>query len=938
MCFLLALAGAAALQSVAAVIPRTVTEAADPVRRTRSAGRTWLFSERQPYLPMYNFIPEKYIDRPLFTDVSLRRVADSEIAAFYRDIDILKWSGFDGFGSIAYPNIYRRQLAELAKKPVADYVQFPILYNFPRDPSADACRTMKEMILAAAASPVTMKLDGRPLIWWWGNYLENTYGTWRYLRTDPEIPPFVFLPSPPQRGKDEPAEAYAERLRARLRETDGFKLELARRGPLFDRHEHGLTVTHHPYFATNTLPIFVKVFEEPEFRGRKYLGANLEQAYINQLNGNVTSQNGTDMLRVFLDEAMLFSPDFLVGFEWNEANENTSFQPTASGAGAVARVCAYYKAMLNGGRLSPRPGDDVSIPNLVVSTRRSLISGEKYHVEFLYVPDGVEVKPFRARVVVKDDAGAVRAECPWETLPVAKLTAFDYRMDGDGFDGANAVYPVVEVEKDGVVTTYAGFDSAKINPTWCIDYLYTRTPLRELIRSPKADLAVKAAADGVYEFRASFACDEELASVEIMEGNAEKVAADRENRFDRAKYVFFKGSFNHFRTMKCGEATFDVEGSRDWYVADTGMPWPCFTVIDRAAKTGPRRVKFNPGGSLVPFILAVGVEDVDKARFVVSMPPYDGQPPVSIAELVRRGRYSAVWKNDNLVLDLERCYILPDYAVPLNAKSASIAAKLPAISAHPVFHLRAIAKSGHVWRSEPVVPAGGEPEPDLVYDFGSDAYGSWIPITKGDRRWWARLGCGWGGGEPMWWEAQWKKDRLPAAFRSAFPERVTDEGRPALSFDGSGQYIVFPRETIPCETEYALLFEMKPATADNQTLIRMMSQTDSETTLRLLVKDGELFLSHFGFCMAPCHFTTGLKVRPGEWQTVRIVRRASGFDVFLDDQRKHIDYSRWGLRAQSVIFGSNIQPGSGTPPGLKAFSGLLRSFRVQHRRRSQKGK
>ena len=82
-----------------------------------------------------------------------------------------------------------------------------------------------------------------------------------------------------------------------------------------------------------SLPLLVKLFEEPEFRGKKYLGANLEQAYVNQLNGSVTSPNGTEMLRVFLDTAVRCCPDFLVGFEWNEGNENTAFQPTVSGAG-----------------------------------------------------------------------------------------------------------------------------------------------------------------------------------------------------------------------------------------------------------------------------------------------------------------------------------------------------------------------------------------------------------------------------------------------------------------------------------------------------------------------------------------------------------------------------------------------------------------------------
>lgn len=106
-------AGIAALAAVPALglteVARQVTESMDPVTRTRTAGRTWLFSERQPYLPMYNYIPQKYIDRPLFTDVTLRDRPNSEIAAYFREIEIARWSGFDGncFNGLEMKGVYR---------------------------------------------------------------------------------------------------------------------------------------------------------------------------------------------------------------------------------------------------------------------------------------------------------------------------------------------------------------------------------------------------------------------------------------------------------------------------------------------------------------------------------------------------------------------------------------------------------------------------------------------------------------------------------------------------------------------------------------------------------------------------------------------------------------------------------------------------------------
>ena len=927
-------------------VTRTVSEAEDVGPRIRRLERSWLFSERQPYMPLYNFIPQKYIDRPLFTDISLRREPDSMKAGFMRDIEVLKWSGFDGFGSIAYTPIYHRQLGYFEKDPVESYVQFPILWNFYQPLKRDSSHyeELKRMIVAAAKSKQTMKIDGRPMVWMWGSASDRHHQGMKLLKEDPEIPPFVcfvmdpfldayveFTEKTPGKLSRAAVDAYRAKCEELLSWADGFKVRVCERLGVHEG-EHGRYAFIDPLYRDYLCPVLREIFDRPE-NAKKYIGVELEQAYVNHLNGPTLSQCGTATLRNFWDGAMMLNPDVLVGFEWNEANENTSFQPTASGAGAVARVCAYYKAMLNGGRLSPRPGDDVSIPNLVVSTRRSLISGERYHVEFLYVPDGVEVGPFRARVVVRDDAGAVRAECPWESLPVAKLTAFDYRMDGDGFAGANALYPVVEVEKDGVVTTYAGFDSAKINPTWCVDYLYTRTPLRELIRSPKADLAVKAAADGVYEFRASFACDEELASVEIMEGNAEKVVADRENRFDRTKYDIFRGTFTHKDPLELKSAVFDVEGSDAWILSDTGMPWPVFHLKDTKPAAGPRKVDINGGGAVEPFLFAVPKGDVGRAKFRMWLPSHAEQEPVSLAELKRKGRILLSWPKTNVHLELERLDMTPDYAVPLNAKSASIEAKLPAVSAHPVFHLRAIAKSGHVWRSEPVVPVKGLEKVDLDYDFADDSYGAFLPVRQGERYWWGRLGGGWDAAGQMWWEAVrgWQKDRLTKDCASVFPKRVKEDGSAALSFDGRGQYVIFPRETFPCDREFAVEFSMKALSATNQVLLRVVDGAGDEQNVRLLVEDGALRITHFGRTYGVMHdYRTDLKIRPGKWQTVRLVRGKGRLELSLDGEKRGYECQFPARNVQSVIFGANVHNGVGMKGEYRPFCGFLRSFHVVH--------
>ena len=926
-------------------IERKVTESADVGPRIRRLDRSWLFSERQPSIPLWNFIPQKYIDRPLFTDISLRKTPDMWKAGFYREVEILKWSGFDGFGSIAYTGLYHQQLAYLVQEPVKDYVQFPILWNFYKkglERTDGHYQELKKMIVAADQSAATMKIDGKPLVWMWGNANDQHHSSIKLLKTDPEIPPFVcfvmdpFLPAyleyNDEKSPGKVSQKTLDRYRADVEElltwADGLKVRVCER---IGTHpgEHGRSVFADPLCRNHLFPILREIMDRPE-NAKKYIGVELEQAYINQLNGPCLGQFGTETLRTFWNEALLLNPDILVGFEWNEANENTSFQPTASGAGTVARVSAYYKQLLNGGTFSPRPGDDVTIPNLVVSTRRSLRADERYHVEMLYVPDGTDMK-CRARVLVRDQDGRTLAACPWETLPCRKLTAFDYRMDGAAFGGVNAVYPVVEVEKDGVTTVYEGFDSAKVNPSWCIDYLYARQPLRELIRGPKCDFKVTKT-DGGYAFKADFSCDEELSALEVMEDNYEKLAANPESCLDRAKYEIFRGTFSHMKPLKIKEVTFDVEGSDAWQLLETGTQWNNFFVKEKGPSKGPKTAKASFSGGLSTFLVAVPKEDLARARFKVSVPTLEDQPLLSLAKLKDIGRYLFAWKEKNVTLELESLDMIPDYGLPPNANHASISAVLPSSAKHPVFHVRATAKSGRVWRSKPVVPVKGFEYLDLDYDLADETHGAFLPVPGGDMRFWGRLGGGWEGGEPIWWEAQgWQPTMLTKDFKSVFPERVVEDGRKALSFDGRGQYLVFPRETIPCDGEYSVRFEMKALSSTNQVLMRLIVQPREEQNVRLLIRDGELYLSHFGPAHGVAdHFATGLKVKVGEWQTVKIVRAKDKLRISLDGEERAYDYHFGSVSVQSLIFGGNCFNGLEMKGVYRPYCGFLRSFRVTH--------
>ena len=944
---------------------RTVGEANDPVERPRRAGKTYFFAERQLYTPAMNF-QHRYIDRPLFTDSTLRKKPGGAMkAGFYRDMEILRWSGFDGFGSIAYSGVYHEQLGWLKKDPPPDgYSQFPVLWNFYRKPDrADPhYATLKKMIQAAAKSPYAARLDGRPLVWLWGNALDKQCDWLKLLKSDPEIPPFACFPIAPfypmygsfNSSKHpgvctpEACERYKRELAEMLSWADGVQLWLCERYLTWNG-DHGRHILKTDLCRKYLFPLTLEVMSRPEFKD-KYLGAFIEQAYINHKNGPVSDQYGTEMLRTFLDEAMLQNPDILVAFEWNEANENTSFQPTVTSAGAVARVIGYYRSKINREQLKPRPGDDVSVPNLVLSTRQTMRVGEAYHAELLYVPDGTAPAPFQARVVLRDATGRKLRELPWEKLPTAKLTAFSYRLPGEDFASELAVTPEIEVKTGEDVRVYRGFDSTRFEPAVCINYLYCRQPLREIIAPAEESFSVKPLGGGRYAVKGSFASGEELSSLEVMENTHEVASAENGELFNRERDHNFVVSFMAIRSFGNREVLVEIPGVDGWKLRRAEVPYDPVRVADEG---NPRKVKLNITAKRT-MLLSVPKDACRKAKVRISVSKMDVVKEVSLADVLERGVYASTWPG-NLRLEVERMDKLGDYPAPLGTRSAETEVVLDAISLNPVYQLRAISKSGRVWRSRPIVPvrpSGAKRRVecysccrrkwvdaemdsarivDVKYDFADSSRGDFLVAVGGDRRWDVSLGGGWDSEGPMWWEFIKSGPKLTKDFTNSVPDRViAEDGSPALRFDGRGQYLAFPQELIPCDSGYKLGFEIRPDAEESYVLIRQMHSVNEECGLRLVTDKGELVISFFGRSLVPRHFRTGLKLRPGEWNRVVIEKTGRTLSCSLDGVKKTYPYDRLALHFKTAIFGANIMPGRELPEGIKPFKGLMRALHVRH--------
>lgn len=956
------------LAAGAAEVPftRTVSRAAKPGARARRLEKTLIFAERQLYGPFQNLL-HRYTDRPLFLDVTLRD--DPEIgsyAAFFRDIEILRNAGLDGFGSLDYFNVHRAQLKLLGERPPAPgYSQMIV---FPGYWAESRYAEVKSMILDAEKSPFTTRLDGKLLMWCYGNGTEAHEKWARRLRADEDIPPFLFIGDmpfldiytafgkyekgkKPQRIPREIVEAFRGKVAKAAEAFDGFQLWCTEYYPdhIGEYPRHSLKTD---IYRKYLLPVAQEVMGRPENKG-KLFGTYLRNGYVNPFAGTTDGEYGTETLRSYLDEILLVNPDVLMLFEWNEANENTHFQPTVAHGRTWERVLAYYRSALDRTPPAPRPGDDTTVPNLVLSVRQALKLGEPYHLELLYLPDGATEKELTARVTLKDAAGRVLVTFPVEKIPTGELLAINYRLPSECLADSDSVTAELETGYGERKKIWRGFDSTRLSATTCRDYLYSHHPLRELIEPETHSFEIRPApGEEAYAISAAFVCGEKLAALEVLDGLEEVAAADRENVFDRAKYAILRGRFTSLIPSRFGDGaaavlkgTAKTPGAPNAILKSGHYAWESFGV--RGKEGDIWKVTCHFGGGTGTFFALVPKEELAGAKIVFDLEKL-GIVECALDEAHSLGKKGMELK-DTARLDLERLDDLADYPKPVGEPQAEIRVTLPSANRFPAYQLRAVTASGKVWRSALVHPNAHAPVkrplqvfsdtakqpvtvavakdriPDLVYSF-DPKYGAWLPCVR-ERRYDAQLGGSGRYAEPM--DGAAKKKRLPPDFVRPDPEWTEEEGRPALKF-AKGCYLTLPQEAIPRGAVYALSFEIKPAGAENQVLLRTRATDDHDCGLQLVLENGTLRISHFGILLVPRHFDTGFPLKPGEWNTVTIQKDFEKICATVNGQKREFGYDRRARRFQACVFGGNVAPGPGIPDTVAPFTGLLRALRVKH--------
>ncbi len=940
---------------------RQVAFAAKPAARPRRLDRTWIFAERQLYGGHQNLL-HIWADRPLYHDIGLREATIGGLdAAFLKDVGVLRAVGLDGFASLDHYPVHLRQLQRLGelKEPVTGYSQMIVIPGYATEKDYPK---IKNMILTAAKSPYTTRLDGKLVFWCYGWGEQGRHEWWaKRLRSDAEIPPFLFIGDMPlidiyrawnkhegkgERTPEAEVAAFRKKVEDAIAVMDGFQVRCTEYywdhlGDYEHRSEKA------GFYRDYLLPIALEVMARPENRG-KLLGTYVRQGYTNRFTGVVDGQYGTETLRNYLDEILLLNPDVLMCFEWNEAEENTYFQPTVANGTTYARILAHYRALLDRKPFAPMPGDDTRIPNFIVSVRQSLRLGETYRVELLYLPDGTGPQEIRAQIRVKDEDGRVLVRLPEERFATDRLTAITYKMPSEKFPSAQTLRVELATDVGGEKRTWTAFDVTRMDATRCKNYLYTHHPLREQLAVRDDDFRIAPTETGT-TLAAAVSAPEPLAAFEVLDGTEEIAAADRENRFDRRRFAIFRGMLSAMDTGKLGwtKGTVAVTGAPQAEVAGGNYPWEGFHLGTRTAD-GKWALDCNLGSDRSNFFVCVPKDNLPNATLALDLKDAAAFR-VPLADVNRLGRQA--WQLATGVrLDLERADDLPDVAKPLNVKDATIAEVLPSQNRFPVYQPRAVSLSGKTWRGAPVLrnrPSGAAIETTMWSDYERRAvkvsvaadrlpvfdyrftpeYGALLPCDAG-RRWYATLGGATVYAEPMRY-AFWRK-RVPADFVRADPVWEKEGNGYALRFDGKGSYLALPAEVIPRGSVYTLDFEICPEANGDYVLLRQQRADGRNVGLQLVVANGQLRVSHFGVKLVPRHFDTGLAVPNGQWSHVRLVKGFESISVTVNGQTFRTAYDRRADMFQGAVFGCNIEPGPGIPEGVRPFKGLLRQLSVKH--------
>lgn len=693
------------------------------------------------------------------------------------------------------------------------------------------------------------------------------------------------------------------------------------------------------------ISIFEDVLNESKYNN-KLFGLSASLGYINHRAGTAEIEEGTKRLRQTLEIVSKAKPDFIILPEWNEVNENTCFQPTVYNSFAVKRILRYYISQLKKTPLTPIPGDDLSVPNLIISYPRSVKLGEKIDFEILNVPDGKFNSDYKVNLQLFDVNRKLLKEFRNLSFSPEKLQDRTISIASEQMCRYQVVVPVVTIlTGSGPSKIYDNLLYVKINSTWNYIYQTVKQPIRDLFSPEIADLQTVNINNKSHtvSFQGNLKTNKILSAVELLEDGVEAYSYDRKKEFDRSKNVIIMFDAYSFHKKKL-KGRIDVNNVSNFYFRPMEHANKNFTgySIDKNGVSFNQSINRNYRS----FLFTLPRKDIQQAVFKCDLMGESFKIP---GKDLLRNQYRKIYA-DQTVVGARELTTSPDIPVRINAKSVVFSYTAYPETPTPIYHIRAITNSGKIYRSWPQAPFPQLLDENVDLNVFSDTMHSQViqvkvpkakildinydfteHTTVGDqlstsagRRWYAQLGGGINYGEPFN-----RDSHYPKRAKDCRPTWVRENGRDCLEFDGIGNYIVLPQNSMPIGS-FTLSFEIKPASDHNMVLFRHHGHTVGSLTLRRNKRFLDaVFVDNK---IKTTFFKTGLPLPEDQWSKITVSYNLLKVTFEVNGVSKSFPFSKRALQSWPSIFGAHTRPGFGVEKqeNMSYFRGRLRSLRIKH--------
>lgn len=680
------------------------------------SGRTKVFVRGQFFygLERSDYIHNWY-ERPLFQDTSYaaanERGHSINERSWRKTVSVAKEMGLDGL-AFFLENPGCRDVLSRSVLPGAEITvlgEFASERECPR--GIDYCADVADALLA---SPNAFRLGGKTVIssYPFTTWENRTIDFWPKLRAElvrrHGEDKFVFLPYLlvfDGADLDRPSMSAAtlektrEHLREVLRKTDGLFYML---------HETDWAPADCLRRAHDeiVIPLVKSVLSEPEFKG-KYLGIGFWQGHENVYRHmGIYPSYGLTRLVTALDSIAKVGPDIALGFEWDEENENTHFRPTVSNGQTAQRVMRYYADRFSGRAPHPYPGDDPSLPNLILSYRKSAQAGELLEAQVCNVPDGTgPASGWEISFRWKTPEGRVVRDYPARRLSSADCALVSFDAPVSSLVDHRLLVPELTVAKKGArPRVFAkGFWPVNLEPNANPDVKWVRQALREIVPDVSGGMSVgEADVEGFRTVRAQVKSPVPLRSVEVLDGvdtvylhdAAKPAGRDLSRRTVRVAFL----AMPCFWKQHVAKGTVEIAGAPGavlsellpHYVRRKGFVW----TLDNPT---PR---FNFKSVLYADIPA---EEFERTEVVIDLPDVLPSRHVRVADVFRENGVSFGLPAGGQVVVTPCTQVgMPP---PCDVKEAAFSFPLKVRNPSGVLRLQAIDVNGRLWRG-PAVALG----------------------------------------------------------------------------------------------------------------------------------------------------------------------------------------------------------------------------------------